>query len=74
MHSKRTPAKNNHKSGGTVVDTTLKRTKKEIEDLDSQAIEAMEHGSKYPGMSYEEGIRAALDWLFDRDQPHPFED
>ena len=45
------------------------------EDLVAEQIErcylAEKNGSKYPGMTYEEGIRAALDWVtgFSDDEP-----
>lgn len=41
------------------------RSQTEIERVQNWAIGAMDSGnSKFPGMSYEEGILATLDWLF----------
>jgi hypothetical protein len=31
-------------------------------------------GSKFPGMTYEMGIRAAIDWLQEKDEADPLED
>ena len=42
----------------------VKRTDKEINDLlDRCAEQEDKGGSRYPGMSYEQGIRAAIDWI-----------
>lgn len=35
----------------------------EIQAMCDKAADAAMEGSKYPGMSYEEGIREALDWV-----------
>ena len=49
------------------------------EEIDSLINECMKEGeskypgmerSKYPGMTYEQGIRAAIAWLTDRDEEH----
>ena len=52
------------------------KTEKEIDDLLNQCVEAMNKGSKYPGMTYEEGIDAALCWALNlgRDSDHPLND
>jgi hypothetical protein len=50
------------------------KSKAEIEDLLSRAVELAEDGSKFPGMSYEEGIIAALRWLTESDEPDPLEE
>ena len=40
------------------------RTEEEIDDLLNDVTEQQDAGSsKYPGMTYEEGIAAAIDWL-----------
>jgi len=52
-----------------------KRTPKAIDDLLNQCAEAEDRGkTKYPGMTYEQGIRYALEWLFDEEMGHPLED
>lgn len=33
-----------------------------------------EGGSKFPGMTYEQGILAAINWLTWENEPHPLED
>lgn len=49
------------------------RTPEEIDALINQCIESEETGvSKYPGMTYEQGIRVAIEWL-DGSEGHPFE-
>lgn len=39
------------------------RTDDEIADLENWAIEGFDLGSRYPGMSYEQGILDTLEWL-----------
>ena len=41
----------------------MKRTRKEIEDQIAEAIDAMDEGGRWPGMTYEEGVSAALQWV-----------
>ena len=46
----------------------------EIDELWQMAEDQIsEGGSKYPGMTYEEGIDAVLRWIFD-DGDHPLKD
>ncbi len=42
----------------------VKRTDEEINDVRNWATEGIDQGSHYPGMSYEDGIEAALAWVF----------
>ena len=47
-----------------------KRTQDQIDELLNRCIEAEETGvSEYPGMSYEQGIKAAIEWLDGGDYP-----
>jgi hypothetical protein len=39
------------------------KTKDEIYDEIDRALAAQEEGSKWPGMSFEEGVEAALRWI-----------
>lgn len=50
------------------------RSDEDIDNLLNECVEAEDSGSKYPGISYEEGIRAAIDWLIGDDDVHPLED
>lgn len=50
------------------------RDEQEIQDMADEATSAAYKASKYPGMSYEEGIHAALDWVLDETMPSPLED
>ena len=48
-----------------------------INDLLQKCMDAEEKGTtKYPGMSYEQGIKNAIDWLVDTgvDDYHPLDD
>lgn len=48
------------------------RTDKEIDELMNRCIESENTGaSEYPGMTYEQGIKAAIEWL--EGGYHPFE-
>ncbi len=51
----------------------MKPEKKEIDDVLNQAVEAMDAGTKWPGMSYEDGVEAAIRWMLG-DGPNPMED
>ena len=42
---------------------TIVRTEDEINEQRNLAIEGVDSGSKWPGMSYEQGVEAALAWL-----------
>lgn len=47
----------------------------DIDKLIQAVMEKREQGgSKYPGMSYEDGIIATLDWLTGHDDAHPYDD
>jgi hypothetical protein len=52
----------------------MQKTRAEIDDCLNMAAEQIEDGSKYPGMSYEEGIRAALEWVTGDVDEHPMEE
>lgn len=54
---------------------TNSRTSAEMEDVKATAYEIKDEvGSKWPGMSYEDGVIAALEWVQgDRDE-NPFEE
>jgi hypothetical protein len=47
------------------------RTDKEIDDLLNKCVEAEEHGSAYRGMTYEQGIKEAIDWLTEEGWEYP---
>ena len=51
------------------------REEKEIDDLLNDCIDATNEGnSKYPGMSFEEGVQYAIEWLTDKEKPHPLKE
>ena len=46
----------------------------QMREVWGDCLQAEEEGSsKYPGMSYEQGIKAALEWVLG-EGPHPLED
>jgi len=50
-------------------------TDSEIDDTISKCFDEMESGStRYPGLTYEEGVLAALDWAFGTSDDNPMED
>jgi hypothetical protein len=53
---------------------TIVRTDAEIDEQLNIAADGMNDGSKYPGMSYEDGIQAFADWLFGDTNDKPFEE
>ena len=51
-----------------------KPSQSEIDDvLDKCLDQEDEGGSRFPGMTYEQGVKAGIDWLTD-DGAHPLED
>ncbi len=53
----------------------IARTEQEIDDLLNECIESEETGgSKYPGMTYEQGIKAAIEWITGEINDNPMED
>ena len=51
------------------------RSEREIWDLLSQCAEVEETGaSNYPGMSYEQGIKAAIEWIIGDVKDNPIND
>lgn len=48
--------------------------KKEIEKECEKASEASVKPSKVPGMTYEQGVSAALDWVLENVEEKPMED
>jgi hypothetical protein len=56
-------------------DYTIKRSEDEITRLETWAMKTYETGeSHYPGMTYEDGVRDALDWLFGKEDNSPADD
>lgn len=50
----------------------IERTQKEIDDLLNEIFEQKETGrSKFRGMTFEEGVEAAIRWLTDKDEESP---
>lgn len=49
----------------------VKRSSEEIDDVLNWAAEGMDRGARFPGMSYEEGIHAALQWVFGFTEDNP---
>lgn len=53
----------------------MNRTEEEISKVLDACIESENTGeSKYPGMTYEQGVRAALEWVTGDTDDNPMED
>ena len=53
----------------------MERPQEEIDEQLNQALEQEEAGgSRWPGMTYEQGVRAALDWVTGHNDTPPMED
>lgn len=52
----------------------IKRTPSEIEVTYDKASEKIGIGSMWPGMTFEEGVIATIDWLTGRREDPPMED
>jgi len=50
------------------------RSSSEIFEQIDRTFSAIESGTSYPGMSYEEGVRAALEWVSGDSDELPMED
>jgi len=50
------------------------RSKFEIDDVLDLAMAAEHEGTKWPGMSYEQGVSAALRWALGEEDENPMED
>lgn len=52
----------------------IERTDSQIEEQLNKAMEAEALGTtQFPNCSYEEGVRAALDWLFGKQKEEPID-
>jgi hypothetical protein len=52
----------------------VKRTQKEIDDVLNKAADGIDKGSRWGGMSYEQGVDAALRWITGETDENPMED
>lgn len=51
----------------------VKKSDVEIDDLLNQCCEQEDQGgSRFSGMSYEQGMRAAIEWLTNEEWDHPY--
>lgn len=51
------------------------RTEQEVQDLLDQCMNAEVTGSSnYPGMNYEQGIKAGIEWIIGDTDDHPIDD
>ena len=50
------------------------KTEQQIEAIMDKVVERYHVASKVPGMTYEQGVRAALDWVMDEVDEDPLED
>jgi len=49
------------------------RSDEEITKVLNKAVKGCEKGSQWPGMSYELGVRSAIEWLIGYDDDNPME-
>ena len=52
----------------------MQRPQSEIDDQLNKAAEGLDTGSKWPGMSYEQGVDAALRWVAGYSDEAPMDD
>jgi hypothetical protein len=52
----------------------IKRKQEEIDEVLNKCADAMDHGSMFHGMSYEEGIHQAIQWLLGHYEENPMDD
>lgn len=51
----------------------IERTEEEIIEVLNECSDAEENGSLYPGMSYEQGVKNALEWALGYTDFHPLD-
>jgi hypothetical protein len=56
------------------VEFEVKQSDEDIARLENEAAEAEDNGSKFPGMSYEQGIMETLRWLQGDSDDFPMDD
>lgn len=49
----------------------IERRAEEIDEQLNRAFEAEASGSNYPGMSYEQGVKYAIDWITGQSEEEP---
>jgi hypothetical protein len=52
----------------------IERNDREIDRLLDDTIQAESEGTKFPGMTYEEGVRAAIDWITGNSDDYPMDE
>jgi len=52
----------------------ITRTEDQIDEQLNACADGVDIGSQYPGMSYEEGVQAALLWVTGQSDDPPFEE
>lgn len=50
---------------------TIERTDEEIDELLDKVVDAFNNGTNFPGMSYEQGIMEAIQWLTGQSDDNP---
>lgn len=55
------------------MEDEIVRTQQEIDEVIDKANEGLDNGSAYPGMNYEEGVKAMYDWLVGNIDETPFD-
>jgi len=51
------------------------RNTEEINDVLDDCLDVVEgKTSRFPGMTYEDGVKYAIEWLTEKGRPHPLED
>ncbi len=50
------------------------RSEEEIDDVLDDCLKAEDDGSRFPGASYESGVRYAIEWLIGLGDTHPLDE
>jgi hypothetical protein len=56
------------------VEFNVKRSDDDIARLENEVMDSINDGSKFPGMSYEQGIATTLEWLRGDSDSFPMDD
>jgi len=52
----------------------VKRSQEEIDNTLNKCADAFDNGTMWPGMSYEQGVMDALNWILGHDDEDPMEE
>jgi hypothetical protein len=53
---------------------TIGQSDADIDEVMNKAAEGMDNGTRWPGMTYEQGVHQAINWVTGQSDENPMED